>query len=91
MVAFVGAREFDYMSDIEVTVPNGDVDCLLWGVSDRLTYAVEIETSPTEETIQSKIDRYVHEIPPIDDIVVLNANDAPLNMIESADWIQEQL
>jgi len=91
LIAFVGAREYGYMSDIEVEVPEGDVDCLLWGLPDRLTLACEVETSPTEETINSKKERYVDAIDPIDDIVVFNANEAPANMMEAVEYVREQL
>lgn len=91
LTAYVASREYGYMTDSEVDTPNGEIDTLLWGLPDRLTLAVEAETSPTEGTIDSKKERYVDRINPIDDIVVLNLNEMPMDRVEIMDWVGDQL
>jgi len=87
MIAFYGAKEYNYWTGVEVSVPEGDIDVLLWGLSDRLTWACEVETSPTEETIKDKQRKYVDQIPAIDDIKVFNVNEAPMDMVKAYEWI----
>jgi len=91
LIAYAGARDYGYMSDIEVEVPQGDIDCLLWGLNDRLTLACEVETAPTEETKESKLERYVKQIGPIDDMRLINVNNVPTDMMEAADYVSNQL
>jgi hypothetical protein len=91
LMAFVGARDYGYMTDLEVEVPSGEIDCLLWGHQERLTYACEIETSPTEETKQEKLDKYVHAIPAIDDMVWINPANYSMDMVEATEQLSEQL
>jgi hypothetical protein len=90
--ALVGhiARHHGYRVSSEVVVPNGEIDIILWGNEDRLSYAVELETSPNEETKQDKLERYVKETP-LDDMILLNLNEMPINPLEAAKWIQEEL
>lgn len=91
LVAFVGAQNYGYMTAVEVETPNGQIDCLLWGHNERLTYAVEIESSPIEEVVSDKLDRYVHQIGPIDDMVLINANNIPMDMVEAKDHIEQAI
>jgi len=79
------------MVDSEVEVPGGDIDILLWGVSDRLTYAVECETSPTEDVKEAKLNKYVHQIDAIDDMILINLNELPLELPYQVQFIREQL
>lgn len=74
----------------EVEVPHGQVDCLLWGNPERLTLAVEVETSPTEETKQDKLSRYVHQQPAIDDMILVNVTQMPMHMLEALDYVSNQ-
>lgn len=89
-VGYLGLQN-GYRVDSEVSVPDGSIDVLLWGNRDRLTLAVECETSPTEEVIESKLQRYVRDVGPIDDMFVLNLNEMPENRLDALEWAREQL
>lgn len=89
LVGTVGLRN-DYRVNSEVEVEDGEIDVLLFGNPDRLTYAVELETSPTDETIRSKIERYVTPYP-IQDIQVLNLNDMPMDIVDAYAWVADVL
>jgi len=80
-----------YRVGSEVELPHGEIDVLLWGHPDRLTYAVEVETSPTQDVIQDKLNRYVHTNTVIDELIVINVNDAPLDVIEMAEYVSTEL
>lgn len=70
-----------YRVNSEVSVREGDIDILAWGHPDRMSYAVEIETGVLPEVKESKIDRYVTQTP-IDDLLIIEANDLPMDMTE---------
>jgi len=89
LVGMVGVRN-GYRVSSEVEVKGGDIDMVLWGNPERLTYAVECETGLTEETKQSKIDRYVMQTP-IDDIVFVECNRLPMDMVECYEFIASEL
>jgi hypothetical protein len=61
----------------------------LWGHPERLTYAVEIEHSPTEEVKTDKLQRYVKSNSVIDDMLLINANEIPTDMHEARNHIQK--
>lgn len=79
-----------YRVSSEVECSNGEIDVVLWGVDDRLSLAVECETSPTEETIQSKLERYVKETP-LDEIVVINVTEMPDNYHDALGYVADEL
>jgi hypothetical protein len=79
-----------YRVNSEVRVPQGDVDMVIWGHPDRLSYAVELEHSPTRETVESKVDRYVNQTC-LDEIVVINLNEMPENYLEATEFIADEL
>jgi len=92
LVAFAAAQTHGYMTDFEVETGNGDeIDVLLWGLSDRMTYAVELETSPTEDVKAEKLDKYVKQIPAIDDMILLNVGTMPLEIPEAVEWARDNL
>jgi len=91
LFAYVAARDYGYMTDIECETPNGEIDVLLWGLPDRLTYAVECETSPTQETKDDKFNRYVKQLDPVDDMVWVNLSNFPLELPEQIEFIQGKL
>jgi len=68
----------------------GEIDILLYGNPDRLTYAVECETSPTMDVVEDKIDRYVNGTP-IDDMVLINVSKMPVDMLEGYEFVQAEL
>jgi hypothetical protein len=89
LVGMVGVRN-GYRVSSEVSVKGGDIDMVLWGHSDRLTYAVEVETGILPEVKESKIDRYVEQTP-IDDIQFVEVNDLPVDMIEAYAYVANEL
>jgi proteasome lid subunit RPN8/RPN11 len=80
-----------YQIDTEVAVPHGEIDVLIHSHPNRLSYAVELETGLTEETKQDKTQRYVHSVGPIDDIIPIEVNDIPVDMIEAAEHIADKM
>jgi len=91
LAARVGHSE-GYSVASEVVHPeNGEIDILLWNHPERLTYAVETETSPTDEVIADKLERYVHSNPVIDDLLLVNVNNLPVDRIEAEEWIRGEL
>jgi len=95
IVSHIGLRN-GYKCDSEVEVVKdqeliGEVDVLLWGHPERLSYAVEAETSPTEEVVEDKLDRYVHSNNVIDDMILINTNDVPIDRIEAEQFIGDEL
>jgi len=68
----------------------GEIDVLLYGNPDRLTYAVECETSPTMDVVEDKIDRYVNGTP-IDDMVLINVSELPVDMLKAYEFVQAEL
>lgn len=67
----------------------GEVDVLVIPENGE-PYAVEAETSPTQEVVDDKVERYT-EGTPIRDMLLINVSDMPVDMIEAKAWIQEQL
>ena len=83
-------QQHDYRVDSEVEIANaGVVDIVAWGLSDRLTYAIEVETSPTQGTLQDKANRYVRG--PIDDMLSINVTEMPTNYLEAQQYVREEL
>jgi len=88
-IAQIG-KQNGYIANCECSVPEGDIDCLLYGNPERLSYAVEIEHSPTEEIKQSKLKRYVKQTA-VDELCLINANVLPMNVIEMREHIENEL
>jgi len=94
LVSHIGLMN-GYKCDSEVEVQKnkttvGEIDVLLWGHPERLSYAVEAETSPEEGVESDKVEKYVTGTA-IDDMMLLNLNDRPEKTLEAAHWCAEQL
>jgi hypothetical protein len=89
-VGYVG-RRYGYWVSSEVEVQQGDVDCLLWGLPARNTWAVECETSPTEATKKDKLNRYVLQQPGIDDMILLDVDAMPDSIGGVVDWVSGEM
>jgi len=88
-VAHIG-QEYGYRIAGEATHEElGSIDVLLWGHSERLTYAVEVETSPERETMLDKARRYVGG--PVDDLLWCNVSAMPVNVLEAREYVQKEL
>jgi len=86
MVALRNGYRVD--SEVPVKTPNGEgeIDVLAWGNPDRLTYAIEVETSPGPGIRKEKQELYVDPTE-VDDIQLINASNLPVNMLHAADKI----
>jgi hypothetical protein len=75
----------------EVEVENrGDVDVLCWGRQDYMSYAIEVESSPPEGVEQEYLEKYIRGTP-IDELIVLNANNCPVDHDAALAWVHDQL
>lgn len=89
-VGYVG-RRYGYWVSSEVEVQQGDVDCLLWGLPDRNTWAVECEQNVSEDVKQDKLRRYVLEQPGIDDMILIDVDEMPEELSTAVKWINAQM
>ena len=84
-----------YRVDSEVEVSKnretiGEIDVLVWGHPERLSYAVELETSPEDGILKEKQAKYVDGTA-VDDIQLINISECPMHMIDAAEWLAEQI
>lgn len=76
----------------EVEISDGsEIDILMWGKPDSIVWAVECETSPTEDVKQDKLTRYVKSQPGIDDMVLINVSEMPAQLVEALGYVANQL
>lgn len=90
LVGYVGQINGYWVSS-ECECDLGEIDVVLFGHEDRMTYAVELETGWDDTTLYDKQERYVKQNEPIDDIIPIEVTDMPLDMLEAAEWIATQL
>jgi len=93
LVGLLGIRNgYRVDSEVEVQTRNfsGEIDTLIWGHPERLTYAVECESSPMRETISRKVDQYVSETA-VDDLQVINVTTLPQDMTDALGEIATEL
>ena len=88
VVAWYLKQECGYRVDTEVEMDGGEVDVVAWKADDIII--VECETSPTQEVISDKIDRYVKDQPPRE-CWILNVNNAPANIHECYAWVADEI
>jgi len=89
-VAYIGQANGYWVSS-EVDAKWGEIDVLLWGHPDRMTIAVEVETSPTEAVKEDKIQRYVRKQPGIDEMYLVNVSEMPVDMMHALDYVSDSL
>jgi hypothetical protein len=85
------ASEQSWRVSSEVSVPDGDIDVLLHKTPQERVWAVELETNPTKEVTQSKLNRYVTQTTGIDDIVIINISQMPIEIPHAKQYLQEEL
>jgi len=85
------ASEQSWRVSSEVSVPDGDIDVLLHKTPQERVWAVELETSPTKEVTQSKLNRYVKQTTGIDDIVIINISEMPIEIPHAKRYLEEEL
>jgi len=80
-----------YRINTEVTHEDGhaEIDLIAYGHAERLTYAVEIETNPDDDVLESKRQKYLTEN--IDDMLTVDCRGMPMNMIDAQRYIQDEL
>jgi len=85
-------HELAYNVSFEIThEERGEIDVLAWGVPERISpLAVECETSPTVETVEHKLERYVHGTP-IKECYVLDVGAMPEGIMPAYSWVEDQL
>jgi len=81
-------HECGYRVSFEVEMPQGEVDVVAYSTDDIII--VECETSPTEDVIEDKLERYIHGEPPRE-CFLLNVNDAPADIFECYEWVSEEI
>jgi hypothetical protein len=81
----------DYWVSSEVDCGQGDIDVVLWGHPDRLTYAVEVETGWTDETKQDKRKRYVDDQTGIDDMLTVEVTEMPTDWMDALGYVSREL
>jgi hypothetical protein len=79
-------KQHGYRIDSEVTMPDGEVDILAYRGDDILV--VECETSPLEDVIKDKLDRYVYGQPPRD-LFVINVNELPTDVLDAQGYVKD--
>jgi len=57
---------------------------------DQRPFAVELETSPTEEVVDDKLERY-HDGTPFVEVYIINVSELSLNILEMEEQIGEEL
>lgn len=88
--AYYLKQELGYRVDSEVQNPGGEVDILAYGHQTRNPIVVEVETSPTEEIINDKVERYITG-QPVRDMFVLNPNDLSKGALEPLELVEAEL
>lgn len=90
-VGFIGLHNSYWVSS-EVDLDNNkQVDVLLWGNPDRLTYAVECETGWTDDTKTKKVNQYVKPYSEIDDMLSVEVLDIPAEVLPALENVSEQI
>ena len=69
---------------------HGEIDVLAYA-GDGQPFAVELETNPTEETVSSKLERYVFSNDVIRECFILPVEDAPDTFGEAYEWVEGKL
>lgn len=90
LVGYVGQINGYWVSS-ECECNLGEVDVVLFGHPERMTYAVELETGWDDTTLYDKQERYVHQNEPIDDLIAIEVNEIPVDMIEAAEYVADCL
>ena len=89
-LAFHAATQDGWRVSSEVSVGNGEIDLVLFKTREERTWAVEVETSPSREVRNDKLDRYVKQTD-IDDMVLINVSQMPTGIVEAYHFVRRQL
>jgi hypothetical protein len=85
-------KDHGYRVDTEVThAERGEIDVIAIPCDgDEHPFCIELETSPTEDTISDKVDRY-HDGTPFRDIFIINVSELPTDILEMRAQIAAEL
>ena len=84
--------QIGYTVESEVELENqGTVDLLAYGHPERLTYVVEVETSPTRDTMLNKVEKYVKSNQAADDMLWVNVTAMPTDMLDAQEYVKTEL
>lgn len=85
-------KNHGYRVNTEVCHPErGEIDVVAIPTQDgQLPFAVEIETSPTQDVIDDKLSRY-HDGTPFVECYIINASELPFDIIELKNYIAGEL
>jgi hypothetical protein len=86
---FLASLGYRINSEVRHERGHAEIDILAYGLRERLTYAVEIETSPKEKVIESKQEKYLTEH--VDDMLVVDMSKMPMNMLDAQEYVHDQL
>lgn len=83
--------ENGWNADCEVTVQNkGEIDVVAYA-PERLNYAIELETTPDQETKAAKLTKYVRSNSVIDDMELVDISDVPDAVPELEDTLRRRI
>lgn len=85
-------KNYGYRIDTEVEHPErGEIDVVAIPAEDgQKPFAVELETSPTDDVIASKLERY-HDGTPFVECYVINVGELSMDILEMESQIQFEL
>jgi len=90
LVGHYAVQEMGGRVSFEVPHPDrGEIDVLIYGL-DGAPIAVECETSPAPDVVESKLSRYVDGTP-MRECYVLTVDNMPENITDAYEWIGEQI
>jgi len=92
LCGFAGAQAgFRVASEVGHERRPAEVDVILHSHSDRISpVAVECETSPTEDVIQDKMDRYIRGSV-LKELYVINVTEMPENILDAYGYVQDEI
>ena len=90
-LAFHAATQDGWRVSSEVSVGQGEVDLVLFKDRETRVWAVEVETSPSADVRNDKLNRYVKQQDGIDDMVLINVTQMPENIVDAYHFVRRQI
>ena len=90
-LAFHAATQAGWRVSSEVSVPQGEIDLVLFKDRETRVWAVEVETSPSADVRNDKLNRYVKQQDGIDDMVLINVTQMPENIVDAYHFVRRQI
>lgn len=84
-------KENNYRICSEVETPDGnEIDVLGYATEDKDCIAVELETSPTDETESVNLEKYVYGLP-VRECFTVNIGPMPMHGLEAVEYIADEI